>query len=109
MVYIQGRVATWLSEILGGRLQRVVHVLNQAASGWASITSGIPQGSILRPLLFYFTYVNDIPDLVQNNFKMFTDDIKIYRAISFTAYLTVYYYSKIFTSCLSGYEVVPKV
>ena len=52
MVYIQGRVATWLSEILGGRLQRVV--LNQAASGWASITSGIPQGSVLRPLLFYF-------------------------------------------------------
>ena len=103
---IQGRVATWLSEFLGGRLQRVV--LNQAASGWASITSGISQGSVLRPLLFLL-YVNDIPDLVLNNFKMFTDDFKIYRAISFTAYLTVYYYSKIFTSCLSGYKVVPKV
>ena len=75
-----------MSEFLGGRLQQVV--LNQAASGWASITSGIPQGSVLRPLLFLL-YVNDIPDLFLNNFKMFTDDIKIYRAISFTAYLTV--------------------
>ena len=49
---IQGRVATWVSEFLGGRLQQVV--LNQAASGWASTASGISQGSVLRSLLFLF-------------------------------------------------------
>ena len=49
----QGRVATWLSEILGGRLQQVV--LDQAVSGWASIISGISQGSVLRPLAIILT------------------------------------------------------
>ena len=75
---IQGRIAIWLSEFLQGRLQRVV--LNQATSDWTSVTSGVPQGSVLGPLLFLL-YVNDIPDLVQSNLKMFADDIKIYRAI----------------------------
>ena len=75
---IQGKIATWLSEFLGGKLQRVV--LNQATSGWTPVISGVPQGSVLGPLLFLL-YVNDIPDLVQSNLKMFADDIKIYRSI----------------------------
>ena len=77
---IQGKIATWLSEFLGGRLQRVV--LNQATSGWTY--SGVPQGSVLGSLLFLL-YVNGIPDLVQSNLKMFADDIKIYRAIYSTS------------------------
>ena len=71
-------IAIWLSEFLQGRLQRVV--LNQASSDWTAVTSGVPQGSVLGLLLFLL-YVNDIPDLVQSNLKMFADDIKIYRAI----------------------------
>ena len=46
-------------------------------SKWTPITSGIPQGSVLGPLLFLL-YVNDIPNLVQSNLKMFADE---YRAI----------------------------
>ena len=63
---IQDKIAVWLTEILEGRLQRVV--LNQAMSKWTRVTSGIPQGSVLGPLLFLL-YVNDIPDLVPSNLK----------------------------------------
>ena len=49
-----------------------------------SFISGVPQGSVLGPLLFLL-YVNDISDLVQSNLKMFADDIKIYRAIYSTS------------------------
>ena len=53
--------------------------MNQATSDWTPVTSDVPQ---VGPLLFLL-YVNDIPDLVQSNLKMFADDIKIYsyRAI----------------------------
>ena len=80
---IQGKVATRLSEFLGSRLKGVV--LNQATSEWTPVTSDVPlflmQGSVLRPLLFLLLYVNDIPDSVQSNLKMFAEDTKIYRAI----------------------------
>ena len=49
-----------------------VHYRNRSIN----IISGIPQGSVLKLLLFLL-YINDIPDLVQSNLKMFVDDIKI--------------------------------
>ena len=55
-------------------------MLNWATSEWSPVISGVPQGSVLGPLLFLF-YVNDILDLVQSNLKMFANDIKTYRAI----------------------------
>ena len=48
-------------------------MLNQATSDWTPVTSSVPQGSVLGPLLFLL-YINDILDLVQSNLKMFTDD-----------------------------------
>ena len=64
---ILGKVATWLPELLGDRLQKVV--LSQAMSEWTPVASGIPKESVLGPLLFLF-HENDFPDLVQSNFKM---------------------------------------
>ena len=88
---IKNDCINWISSFLCSRHQRVV--VNGEKSKWFSVDSGVPQGSVLRPLLFIL-YVNDIPDLVDSKIKMFTDDIKIYTqvtslsdAISFQNYL----------------------
>ena len=47
----------------------------------AFVHSGVPQGSVLRPLLFIL-YVNDIPDLVDSKIKVFADNIKIYTQVT---------------------------
>ena len=60
---------------LCGRHQRVV--VKGEMSKWFSVVNGVPQGAVLRPLLFIL-YVNDIPDLVNSKINMFADDIKIY-------------------------------
>ena len=46
------------------------------------MTSGIPQDSVLGPILFII-YVSDLPEVVQSNLWMFADDTKIYCTISF--------------------------
>ena len=76
---VRGHVLAWIEIFLRGRRQRVV--LRNGSSTWNEVTSGVPQGSILGPLLFLF-YVNDIPDIVSSTAKMFADDTKVYRKIS---------------------------
>jgi hypothetical protein len=50
------------------------------SSSWMNVTSGVPQGSILGPILFLL-YVNDLPDCVNSTAKLFADDTKLYREI----------------------------
>jgi hypothetical protein len=71
---IQGKTADWIENWLKGRKQRVV--INGQSSDWANVTSGVPQGSVLGPLLFLI-YVNDIESSVNNTIAMFADDSKI--------------------------------
>ena len=52
-----GKVLSWFSSYLSGRRQRVV--FNGKFSKWVEVLAGIPQGSILGPLLFLI-YINDI-------------------------------------------------
>ena len=47
----------------------------------ALVLSGIPQGSVLGPLLFIL-FVNDMPDVVKSHIQMFADDTKVYREVN---------------------------
>lgn len=71
----QGSLHTWLTNYLTGRQQRVV--INGQYSEWKTITAGVPQGSILGPLMF-LVYINDLPEVISSNTNMFADDTSIY-------------------------------
>ena len=72
----------WISDFLIGRLQKVT--VGGCDSSWYPVTSGIPQGSVLGPILFVL-YINDLPDLVDSDAFLFADDTKVYRIITDTA------------------------
>ena len=78
---IEGEVLVWVRDFLKGRRQRVM--LNGKSSDWMDVSSGVPQGSVLSPVLFII-YINDMPDMLRKYCKMFADDAKLYSAISTT-------------------------
>ena len=55
--------------------------VNGLYSDWAQVSSGIPQGSVLGPVLFLI-YINDLPDTIHNILKLFVDDAKLFRKIN---------------------------
>ena len=65
----------WVKDFLANRMQRVV--INGTRSSEGNVTSGIPQGSVLGPLLFVI-YINDLPRNLNTVAKMFADDTKVY-------------------------------
>ena len=67
-----------LSSFLHDRRQIVV--LNSINSEWKNIKAGVPQGSILGPLRFLM-YVNDIPDNLSSNVKLFADDLSLFSIV----------------------------
>ena len=75
---VGGKLLTWIEAFLTGRQQRVT--VNGTKSDWAPVTSGVPQGTVLGPLLFVI-YVNDMPGEVRSSLKMFADDTKLYRSV----------------------------
>ncbi len=69
---------SWFSDYLSERKQRVV--LNGVISGWKDVTNGVPQGSILGPLLFTL-FVNDMPDVVKRcMINQYAHDTTIYTS-----------------------------
>ena len=75
---IEGHLVEWITAFLTDRKQRVV--VNESYSCWSDVTSGIPQGSSLDPILFSL-YINDLPASVHNQVLMFADDTKLFSRI----------------------------
>ena len=77
---IKGDLLKWISSFLSERKQRVV--VGENMSSWAKVKSGIPQGSVLGPILFII-FINDLPDNVKKSLlKIFADDTKLFKTIS---------------------------
>ena len=62
---ITGPICNWIEDFLDGRSQRVV--CKGEHSQWASVLSGIPQGSVIGPVLFLI-YIKDLPEEIRGNF-----------------------------------------
>ena len=76
---IRGKVYSWIKEFLSNRRQRVV--VNGQCSDWKNVTSGIPQGSVLGPILFVI-FINDMPDAIACCMKLYADDAKVYNRVN---------------------------
>lgn len=72
---IDGNLLKLLSSFLADRKQRVV--LNGTCSEWEGVLSGVPQGSVLGPLLFLI-YINDLTDNINSNIRLFADDSSLF-------------------------------
>ena len=67
-----------IRNFLSDRKQRVL--LNGKSSQWASISAGVPQGSVLGPL-FFLVYINDLVENVDSDVKMFADDTSLFSVV----------------------------
>ena len=75
---VEGELLLLLKAYLRNREQRVV--LNGQTSEWKRIYSGVPQGSVLGPLLFLI-YINDLPDGISSMCKIFADDTSLFSKV----------------------------
>ena len=76
---IRGDIINILQDFLRNRKQRVV--LNGQCSSWADVNAGVPQGSILGPLLFLI-YINDLFDGLKSECKLFADDTFLFSVVN---------------------------
>ena len=75
---ISGNLLKTLTDFLNCRNQRVT--INGQHSSWTSVEAGVPQGSILGPLLFLI-YINDLPENLSSNPKLFADDTSLFSVV----------------------------
>ena len=75
---IGGKTLKWINAFLCYRQQRVVE--NGVKSDWAPVVSGVSQGTVIGPLLF-FLYINDINADIESEIRLFADDFVCYHEI----------------------------
>ena len=78
MYGITGKTHRWIEDFLGNRTQEVV--VNGSKSECGMVKSGVPQGTVLGPLLFLI-YINDIESQITSSISLFADDSALYRPI----------------------------
>lgn len=71
---IGGKIKAWIKQWLSERKQRVV--INGSFSSWVMVLSGVPQGSVLGPILFLI-FVNDLGEVIACLLLCFADDTKL--------------------------------
>ena len=76
---ITGNSLSWIKNFLLDRTQCVQ--VSGTRSSWISVTSGVPQGTVLGPLLFLI-YINDIVHNLNSKIKLFADDAVLYSEVS---------------------------
>ena len=77
---IGGQILEWIKQWLKNRRQRVS--VNKTFSEWDEVTSGVPQGSVLGPVLF-LVYINDIDIGLITKLSKFADDSKLCKNVCF--------------------------
>lgn len=76
---LNDQITTWIENFLSNRYQRVI--INEFSSSTTRVLSGVPQGSVLGPLLF-LVYINDIAANIGSTIRLFADDCVVYRQIT---------------------------
>ena len=76
---VTGRTLAWIKSFLSNREQRVR--VDDEYSTWKPVKSGVPQGSVLGPILFV-VFINDMPDVVRSICQLFADDAKIFDMVN---------------------------
>jgi len=76
---VSGNLLNFFENYLQNRKQRVV--LNGIESNWENVSAGVPQGSVLGPLLFII-YINDLTDNISSDMRLFADDSSLFTRVS---------------------------
>ena len=75
---LRENIISWIKDFLDNRTQSAL--LNGKNSYNIAVSSGVPHGSVLRPILF-FAYINDLPEQVRSKILLFADDTAMYLAL----------------------------
>ena len=83
---IRNNILNWIRTWLTDRTQRVF--LNGESSTSVKVSSGVPQGTVLGPLMFLL-YINDITKSITSPLRLFADDCLLYRVINLQSDVTI--------------------
>ena len=75
---IRNHTLSWIGDFLSNHTQTTV--VNGVHSSYVEVASGVPQGSVLGPMLFLL-YINDLNNVIKSQIKLFADDSVLYRNI----------------------------